>query len=196
MNHVSFAFLAVLFLPGPDLGAQTKNGFYLELDAGLSLVNDYVFGGILGSGTTVSFENAANLGGAFGYRFHHHYRGEINISHRKADVGEVNNVAGSGDAELTSFMANLYYDFDPSSHLKPYLGLGLGAPREDINAAAGMNTVETSNPDGIAWNLMVGASYRIHDSIEFNFGYRYLGVFAELDYMQFNEFLIGVRYNF
>jgi outer membrane autotransporter protein len=93
-------------------------------------------------------------------------------------------------------MANLYYDFAPSSHLKPYLGLGLGAPTEDINATAGMTTVETSDPDGTAWNLMVGASYRIHDRIEFTFGYRYLGVFAELDYMQFNEFLIGVRYNF
>jgi hypothetical protein len=106
MNHVSLAFLGVLFLAGPDLGAQTENGFYVELNTGLSLVNDYVDKEFLGPEPTVSFENAANFGGAFGYRFRNHYRGEINISHRKADVSEVDNVAGSGDAELMSFMVN------------------------------------------------------------------------------------------
>jgi len=194
MKHAFFAGL-VLFLAGADLGAQAEDGYYLELDAGLSLVNDYVDSGFGFGDVTVSFDNAAHFGGAIGYRFHRHYRGEINISHRKADVRQVGGMAGTGTAELTSFMANLYYDFKPSSKMRPYVGLGLGLPMEDIDATSAMNTVETSDPDGIAWNLMAGASYRIHDRIDLNFGYRYLGVFAELDYMQFNEFLIGVRFN-
>ena len=69
MKHAFFAGL-VLFLAGADLGAQAEDGYYLELDAGLSLVNDYVDSGFGFGDVTVSFDNAAHFGGAIGYRFH------------------------------------------------------------------------------------------------------------------------------
>ncbi len=120
MKRVSFFFLG-FFFAGADLGAQVEDGFYVGLDAGLSLIDDYVDSGFGMGVTTVSPENGANFGGAIGYRFLDHYRGEINVSHRKADIRQVN-----GDVDLTSFVANLYYDFDYSSDLRPYLGLGAG----------------------------------------------------------------------
>ncbi len=43
---------------------------------------------------------------------------------------------------------------------------------------------------------MVGASYRIHERIDLNFGYRYLRVHQEDDDVTSNELLIGVRFNF
>jgi len=169
-------FLLGFLLTGHGLQAQVENGFYVQFDAGISLIGDYVDSKFGLGNTPVSPETGTNFGGAIGYRFLHHYRGEINVSHRTANIRQV-----SSDLELTSVVANLYYDFDYSPDLRPYLGLGVGA---------------TDGPDEPSWNLMAGASYRIHERIDLNLGYRYLSVDQEDDDVTSNEFLIGVRFNF
>lgn len=190
MNRFSMGFLALLLVSTPDLDAQTEDGFYVELDAGLSLVSDH---------TTVKFDGGANFGGALGYRFLHHYRGEVNISTRNADVDTVGGVAGFGDLKVTVFMANVYYDFDLGSSLEPYLGVGAGVGTDELNYATDpMDPFPLGfNGGDLAWNLMVGASYRIHEGIDLSFGYRYLGVLEVFnDNLKIHEFLMGVRYHF
>ena len=173
-------FLLGFFLTGHGLQAQVENGFYVEFDAGISLIGDEESP----DGNVIAIpENGTNFGGAIGYRFLHHYRGEINASHRTADIRfSGTNLKGVGeDLELTSVVANLYYDFDYSSDQRPYLGLGGG---------------RTDGPNEPSWNLMAGASYRIHERIDLKLGYRYLRVHQKDEDVTSNEFLIGVRFNF
>jgi opacity protein-like surface antigen len=180
------AFFAVLFVSSQALDAATEDGFYVELDLGLSSISDV---GVTTS-ESLDFDGGVTFGGAFGYRFLHHYRGELNISSRKADVDSVDGGAATGDLSVTNFMANIYYDFDLESPLKLYLDTG--ATPSMMGAA-----IDESDGGAFAFNVMAGASYPVHESIDLCFGYRYLGtrdVFSSN--LDLHEFLVGVRYSF
>ncbi|MAB81146.1 MAG: hypothetical protein CMJ89_17505 [Planctomycetes bacterium] len=193
--RISMAFFAVLFVSSQALDAATEDGFYVELDLGLSSISDV---GVTTS-ESLDFDGGVTFGGAFGYRFLHHYRGELNISSRKADVDSVDGGAATGDLSVTNFMANIYYDFDLESPLKLYLGAGLGSASVDVDATPSMMGAAIDESDGgaFAFNVMAGASYPVHESIDLCFGYRYLGtrdVFSSN--LDLHEFLVGVRYSF
>jgi opacity protein-like surface antigen len=193
--RISMAFFAVLFVSSQALDAATEDGFYVELDLGLSSISDV---GVTTS-ESLDFDGGVTFGGAFGYRFLHHYRGELNISSRKADVDSVNGEAATGDVSVTNFMANIYYDFDLESPLKLYLGAGLGSASVDVDATATSmsGAIDESDGGAFAFNVMAGASYPVHESIDLCLGYRYLGTrdlfSSNLD---LHEFLVGVRYSF
>jgi len=93
-------------------------------------------------------------------------------------------------------MANVYYDLDLEAHLEPYLGVGVGTTRGDLNGMTGTTTFDFSDKASI--NLMVGASYRIHEGIDLCFGYRYLTFSPDFfaGGLNIHEFLIGVHYQF
>jgi len=196
MNRFSMGFFALLLFSTPHLDAQTEDGFYVELDLGLSSISDV---GVTTS-ESLDFDGGVTFGGAFGYRFLHHYRGELNISSRKADVDSVNGGAATGDLSVTNFMANIYYDFDLESPLKLYLGAGLGSASVDVDATPSMMgapAIDESDNSAFAFNVMAGASYPVHESIDLCLGYRYLGtrdVFSSN--LDLHEFLVGVRYSF
>jgi len=199
MRRILVQVVALLLVSTPGVDAQAENGFYVEFDAGLSLVSDYYDDFLASPPITASFDNAVSFGGVLGYRFLSHYRGEINISHRQTDVDTVSGVEGFGDLDVTMFMANIYYDFDLGASLDPYLGIGVGSGSSDVLFSTDPMDPFPQGTTGstLAWNLMVGASYGIHEDVFLNFGYRYMGVAEFLaDDLDFHEFLIGVRYHF
>ncbi len=187
------ALLVVLLISPRALDAATQDGFYVELNPGQSSMNDAQV--LLGP--TVTFEGGATIGGAVGYRFPHHFRAEVNLAFHEADVDRIDGDPGSGDVSITNYMANVFYDFDlGSSPMDLYLGTGLGGSSVDLNASSSMHNVDSIDGD-VAFNLMVGASYRVHENIDLSLGYRYLFVFGGFGTdFELHEVVIGVRYNF
>jgi len=185
------ACLIVLFVSSRALDAAPQDGFYVELNPGQSSLGatGFLFG------PDVMFESGATLGGAVGYRFSHHFRGEVSLAFHEADVESLDGDAATGDVNVTNYMANFFYDFDlGSSPVDLYLGTGLGGATVDLNASNSMANVDTI-VDDVAFNLMAGASYRVYKNIDLSLGYRYLAVFFGQD-IELYEVLIGVRYNF
>jgi len=175
-----------------DKAAQWRSGFYVALDTGLSFIRGDT-DDFFSSGERIDFDDSAFIGAALGYRFARHWRIEANVSYREADVDKVNGVASTGNVDVPTYMANIYYDFDFDFALKPYIGFGMGVGSYDLD------TPGTSESDNGTFNLnaMLGVSCRILKNTDLNIGYRSLSVSDIFDTdLQINEFVIGVRHSF
>jgi len=212
VNKNGFLPVFPLFNFGLSADAIASDGAYVELNLGPSIAEDSDIsgGGLSGE---VDFDTGFAVGGAVGYRLSNGLRAEGNVSYRETDVDEVTGggiaLDGAGDVSLVTVMANIYYDFDLGSPVKPFIGGGIGVGIIDIDSDDSMNVLVV-NDDSVefAWNIMVGAGYGLTESIDLSFGYRYLGTTdPEFDATLFgisgtldaeitvHEILFGLRYN-
>ena len=89
-----------------------------------------------------------------------------------------------GDIETHTLMANLYYDFDLGSRIKPYVGAGIGVAYHDLGVLdctppiAGVCTPGNFQRGGenvtFAWSVQAGAGVDLTDRWTLDVGYRYL----------------------
>ncbi len=207
---LAFVCLASFFLA---VSASARNGIYVEGNVGPSILEDSDIsgGGISGE---AEFDTGFVIGGAVGYRFADGFRVEGGVSYRESNVdkgtysgGELN---GTGDANLTAIMANVYYDFDAGFTFKPYLGVGIGIGIFEVNCDAPGNVLNVDDDSAeLAWNVMLGVGYALTEDVELYYGYRYLGTTdPEFDAtllgmsgtleaeVTIHEVLWGLRYNF
>jgi opacity protein-like surface antigen len=109
-------------------------------------------------------------------------------------------------------MANVYYDLGSGS-LRPYLGVGAGFAQTELEATftPPLGTPVVDNEDtGLAYQIMLGASFDPGSSFVVDFGYRYFvapgfegsGVIApaatsnvEADFEQ-HALTVGLRWGF
>lgn len=158
--------------------------FYVSLFAGGSVLtssdNNFNFGGAGDAG----FENEGGLifGGAAGMQFFDVVRGEVEVSFQQFD--DLNNVysaiPGSFDngtsVEALYFLANVWYDFELTPSIQPYVGGGVGGAwteaRSSNIAAAG------PEDEDIGFAFQVGAGVRIPviENVDFDIGYRFKSV--------------------
>lgn len=82
-----------------------------------------------------------------------------------------------------ALMLNGYYDVTKlHSHVTPYVGLGIGAARNEISEerrisrlnGSLLNKVEGTNKNKFAYNVMLGAKVKATDSLFLNVGYKYI----------------------
>lgn len=81
-------------------------------------------------------------------------------------------------------MANLYYDLGEMRGFVPYVGVGIGFARHDLNnvsftgvgtgAGFSFGDLPGSDQTNFAWSLMAGVGYQISDRAILDFGYRYI----------------------
>lgn len=184
--------------------AETLNNWYISGAVGLTKTNDADF---KDTGLTGDFEidNTINFAVAVGRQIKEHVRGELELSHRKADLDTLNvNGVGSasigGDVTTTAALINGYYDFMPDNKFSPYLSGGIGLARHDGEASGGGVTV--SDDDTVfAYQVGAGASYDIDNRTALFGGYRYFGSSdPEFDTLEAeydaHEVRVGVRYSF
>ena len=115
------------------------------------------------------------------------------------------------ETKSQSLMANIYYDFDTKSNLVPYAGIGLGYGRlkNTLSLPKDENYHETKSKGNFAWNVTVGATYTVSDTVSFDISYRYAD-YGKVTHtfnstslvdkgsikLRGNEFNFGIRYRF
>ena len=172
--------------------SKRRSGFYVGMDLGVTLIrgNSTRF---FDADRRLKFKDSAFIGGALGYRFSKNWRLEANASFRKADIDTIDNVPTSGDASVRSYMANMYFDLDIDGPIKPYIGFGTGIGSYDISTPS----VNEDDDSGGAWNLMIGASWRMTDNSDLNICYRRLEVSSLFeDDIELQDVFVGLRYSF
>ena len=108
---------------------------YVEVSPGLSMISDSDTSGGFFAFPDIEYDRGFTIGGALGYQIQDQVRAEASLSYRTADVDQVGGISAgaSGDVNVTSLMANVYYDFDLGLPVTPYLGAGLGLARVDLD---------------------------------------------------------------
>ena len=185
----AIAFGAVTtILTAPPAHAQ----WYVSGNVGAAILQDadvtdtFAGGSITGD---VEFDSGYGVSGALGHAWGP-FRLEGEISYRKNDLDKVNvtslTVAGvvftalgsaslGGDISSLGFMANGFYDFDTGGPWVPFVGVGIGAARVniDITSVAGIATVYDQSDTILAYQAAAGIGYKFTPKIMGTLSYRY-----------------------
>ena len=157
----SIALVTALLLTWISLPAFAQDGLYVELTPGVSILADSDLSGASGAiaagSATAEFDAAFVIGGALGFRFFDSFRGEMNISYRKADVDSITDIfgtlQGAGDVGLVALMANVYYDLELEFPVTPYLGAGIGIGFIDVDPGNSNVLIVDDSATEFAWNM-------------------------------------------
>ena len=202
-------------LAGTSGVAHATEGWYGRGDLGWSFDGEASLGdssdGYTWGDATLEHDVSEHLG--LGYAFSNGFRLEGEIGHRRNAMEGTGStgVFDEGDVSAWSAMANLFYDFNRGGRLEPYIGIGVGAARINVNGTDnipppffvdGEDTVLAyQGLVGFAvglserWDLDVGYRYFVADSAEYDsieFGTRFPG---EMDY-EHQALTVGLRYQF
>jgi opacity protein-like surface antigen len=153
---------ALVALPVAAANAQQINaqqGVYVRAGGGANW--------FIGNQGGVSTSTGWGVAGAAGYDFVGP-RAEVEVGYGQVPVSAnipgtaINNRIGA----LTA-MANLYYDFMPTSVITPYIGGGLGVAFIDSNTSLGATA--------FAFQGMLGVAYNVNEQLRIGIEGRYLG---------------------
>lgn len=158
----------------PSAAQERHSGFYISGAGAATFFQDVEVEELVDVNLKTGFGAFGGLGYDFGY-----FRAEGEFGYRKNNIDSLSGfgltVDASGDATVTSGMANLYYDFamqDPK--WSPYIGGGIGYARVSVNdvEVAGVPVLDDDD-SALAGQAMVGLAYAISDSVEIFGGYRF-----------------------
>jgi opacity protein-like surface antigen len=176
-------FLAAILLVAAPAHAQTSRVYFAGY-MGLTNMPAMDFSeSTTNSSGNLEYDNGWSFAGALGLRLSKNVRleGEISYSHSDLDRITLN---GAGDfkaaGDLTQWlgMANVYYDFDTSWRLQPFVSAGLGVAKFEagVNDIAGIAADSSGSATTLAWQLGLGAKYRLSSDLALSGGYRWLDV--------------------
>ena len=159
----------------------SAGGFYLDALVGVNDTDDTAFGVLGTSRIETTFDSGTTYGLAFGYDFENAFRVEGELTRREADVDthDLDNggaIAGSfGEANSTSFFANVFYDFENDSRVTPYVGVGLGQVGVDYAnfGVPGLDALDDDD-DVFGYQLAAGITVDINDRFSFRTDLRLL----------------------
>ena len=183
------AFMA--FAPAA-VQAQTINaqeGFYIGAGGGAAW--------FIGSDANVNTWTGWAVGGKAGYDFVGP-RVELEVGYGQIPVSaNIPGTAINGKVGQLNVMANLLYDFMPTSVITPYIGAGAGIAFVDSNSSLGSTQ--------FAYQGMIGVAYNVNEQLRFMIEGRYVGTtspsvntpFGNVSWQNNNILaLAGVSYKF
>ncbi|MGE0204232.1 MAG: outer membrane beta-barrel protein [Hyphomicrobiaceae bacterium] len=151
--------------------------WYMRIDGGYAWHDDP---SILEAGIYDLVHNGIDptwtLGGGFGYYFTQNIRGDLTFDYRfQTDVkgfnSDVTAPFGGGyrvmPLKSTVYLANLYYDFDRSARISPYVGIGLGfvhhkTGKGSVTDACGcVGEIDGASSTDVAGALMAGFTFNL-----------------------------------
>jgi outer membrane protein OmpA-like peptidoglycan-associated protein len=107
------------------------------------------------------------VGGKFGYDFVGP-RVDLDVGYGQSPTNiNIPGTALTNKAGQLTALANLSYDFMPTSVITPYIGAGVGVAFVDSNTALGSTQ--------FAWDALIGARYQITNAFSFGLEARYVG---------------------
>ncbi len=179
---VVFAALAI------GVGPASANEFYFNLFAGGGIFqsNDNAFDYAAGGGAGFDDEGGLIFGGAAGMTVFDTFRAEVEASFTQFDdLQSEYSALGSIDlgtsVEALFVLANVWYDFQLSQMINPYVGGGIGfAWTEAMSSnAAAMGPEDTDV--GIAFQVGGGVRVPMIENVDLDIAYRFKGV-TDLEY--------------
>jgi len=186
-------FLAAASLAALPVAAQAQinaqPGIYVGAGGGLA------WG--IGSNSNASTSTGFAFGGQVGYDFVGP-RVELEVGYGQLPTNvNIPGTAITGKVGQLTTMANVLYDFMPTSSITPFVGVGAGVAFVDSNASLGSTQ--------FAYQAIVGLAYNINESMRFQVQGRYMGTtnpsvntpFGNVSYQNQNILaLAGVTWKF
>lgn len=144
------------------------------------------------TGASVGFDFGAPAGSAaIGFAFENQWRVELEAAYRANDLeilhfpesGLEVNLEATDQVEATSFMVNVFRDFELGTALQPYVGAGIGSAEVKYRLGEfGIDTMSTQRPrrpiiddktTSVAYQLIAGFTIPITRRIDMTADYRY-----------------------
>jgi OmpA-OmpF porin, OOP family len=186
-------FAAALMVLAPAVAhAQAINaqeGFYIGAGGGAAW--------FIGSNPNAQTWTGWSAGGKAGYDFVGP-RLELEVGYGEIPTSvNIPGTAINGKVGQLNVMANLLYDFMPTSIITPYIGAGAGVAFVDSNSALGSTQ--------FAYQGMLGVAYNVNEQLRFMVEGRYVGTtnpsvntpFGNVSFQNNNVLaLVGVQYKF
>jgi OOP family OmpA-OmpF porin len=207
------AFFLFVFNLGTSYGQDFNDhkNLYLSGFLGLNFLEDADNTSPGFADINTEFDSGFGTGGALGFDWGN-FRTEFEIAYRKNTIDELQTlgtpVPSTGDFTALSYLLNVFYDFENSSLITPYIGAGFGFATINANNVVGTGVINTDDDDTeFAYKLALGAAYQLTPAIDLLADYSFFGTSdpeftnsvtgAELD----SEFLshslsLGIRFRF
>ena len=154
MKKALVAAAAIVALPALAQAQSAQPGFYAGVEGGLNwLLNNTVSGAAIAGGSAgMQSSTGFAAGGVLGYDFVGP-RVELEGVYRQNDhnVG-VPGQAFNGRVGQLGVLANILYDFAPSSTITPYIGAGAGIAFVDGNSSLNSTQFAYQGILGLGWN--------------------------------------------
>ncbi len=178
----TFTGVAFSAAASANTGGERWPSWYVGISGGVQFLQESDLGGT--STGNLDFDQGAAFTGSVGYYIpssaplFNALRIEGELGYRFADLGDFSygGTTGSadGDMQITSYMANLYYDFRNETSWTPYFGGGAGGAHVVIDGNTALN-VTNDKDDVFAYQFMAGLMYAPGNIplTEWGIGYRY-----------------------
>jgi outer membrane protein OmpA-like peptidoglycan-associated protein len=156
MKKALLAAAAIVALPVMAQAQTAAPGFYIGAEGGLNwLLNTTI------NNTSVTPQTGFAAGGVIGYDFVGP-RVELEGMYRNNQTGGANlpGAAINNQVGQLSVMANLLYDFAPSSTITPYVGAGAGVAFVDSTSSLSSTQFAYQGIIGLGWN--VDTNFRVN----------------------------------
>jgi opacity protein-like surface antigen len=186
-------------------GVNTQ-GSYVAARLGACFLNDstlseegFPITGHIEYDTGIGFEAA--MGYDFGF-----FRAEGEIGYRKNDVDTFSvlgvSLAGGGDIDTLSFMANGYWEVENQTAFTPYIIVGIGFAKVSANDfSVGGIDIGSEDDTVLAYQFGIGTGYSVTESLIIDLGWKYFVTEdpefgdTKVEYNSHN-IAIGIRYVF
>ena len=171
-----------------------------------------------GGGTTTTGSNGSNsapagftykrgfaVGGNMGYSYANGFRPEVDLSYAKSDlksftIAQTTDPNPNGQIKALRLFLNGWYDFKFSETLKPYVGVGLGAQRSELQLFD-----RTFKTTAFAYQLGAGFNWWFTPKTTLSLDYRFVDSRPDHDLgngnkletkLQANQIGLGLKYFF
>jgi OOP family OmpA-OmpF porin len=208
MKKLLLLLLACLIVYSFSTTAYSAEGPYVSVNIGAAMASD---SDLTESGEPIaSLESSTGFAGgiALGYGFSDNIRIEGELAYQKNDIdkytepGDSSNA--SGDTSSLALLLNGYYDFANSSAFTPFISVGIGAAKVEVNDfnVEGSGEPSDSEDDTVfAYQVGLGVGYAVSEKTSIDLKYRYFGT-ADPDFdgveseYESHNFYVGLRFGF
>lgn len=154
----SVAAIALIMSAGAS--AHATEGWYGRFDVGYSVDGELEI-----EGSEFDLDNNWMVSGAVGTRLSNGLRVEGELAYRQNELEDVGDV----EVEVVSLLANAIWDFNRGGRFQPYVGVGAGVGRLQIDEIDAEDT-------GFAWQVMAGVGVPLSERMTLDIGYRYFAM--------------------
>ncbi|MFC7334368.1 outer membrane protein [Rhodocista pekingensis] len=165
---------------GASAAKPQDDGFYLKSttgwDRGLGTASGLPASSDLNLGSALTLGTPLSGGIAAGWRPMEMLRLEVEYMHGRTDRGAVSDLpAGADRLDRQSVMANALVDIDFSGWVTPYVGVGLGVTRLELDTGRLGGATLVGRDDILSYQGIVGFSMPFSEQLSFFADGRYTG---------------------